>query len=320
MCESGKVERASSQLLRALRGERSQIAFARRLGYRSNPITDWEHGRRFPTAEETLRAAARVGIDVPAAFARFHPAPPPPSDHGTFHLAPWLQQVRGSTTISDLAARCGASRFAVARWLKGEARPRLPEFMELADAITGRVPDLVAELVDIQRVPALLTRYEQAAAAKRAAYEEPWTELILRLLELTRYRDLRCGDTGVLANALGVDLQTEQHSLQRLRQAGVIAQRDDRWEATGTLTVDTRANPHALTELRRHWTQVALGRMTRPEDTDWFAYNLASLSQHDLERVRSRLREAFREIRAIVAASEPCEVAALVNLHLVSWV
>ena len=101
---------------------------------------------------------------------------------------------------------------------------------------------------------------------------------------------------------------------------GVIAQRDDRWEATGTLTVDTRANPHALTELRRHWTQVALGRMTRPADTDWFAYNLASLSQHDLERVRSRLREAFREIRAIVAASEPCEVAALVNLHLVSWV
>jgi hypothetical protein len=33
---------AARQLLRAMRGRRSQVAFARRLGYRSNPITDWE--------------------------------------------------------------------------------------------------------------------------------------------------------------------------------------------------------------------------------------------------------------------------------------
>src|SRR5262245_49966714 len=63
------MEAASSQLLRALRGKRSQRAFARRLGFRANPVTDWEHGRRYPTAQETLRAAARVGKNVTAAFA-----------------------------------------------------------------------------------------------------------------------------------------------------------------------------------------------------------------------------------------------------------
>ncbi len=313
------MKAAASQVLRALRGNRSQIAFARRLGYRSNPITDWEHGRRYPTAEETLRAAARVGVDVAVAFTRFHPAPPPREERGSFQLAPWLKQVRGSTTISELASRCGSSRFAVARWLKGEARPRLPEFLQLVDAITGRVPDLVAEIVDIREVPALLARYEQATAAKRAAYEEPWTELILRLLETDRYRALARHDIGLLADALGVDRQTERRALERLGEAGIVTRHDDRWVATGTLTVDTRTNPEALVELRRHWAQVALARMESPRDSDWFAYNLVSLSRHDFERVRSRLREAFREIRALVAASEPCEVAALVNLHLVGW-
>ena len=50
------MELAARQLLRALRGKRSQVAFSRRLGYRGNPIADWEAGRRTPTAQEMLRA------------------------------------------------------------------------------------------------------------------------------------------------------------------------------------------------------------------------------------------------------------------------
>ena len=106
---------AASQFLRAVRGPRSQIAFARKLGYRANPITDWENGRRFPTAAEALRACERVGIDMSVAFARFHPAPPPPARSGTTGLCQWLVQARGSTPIGALAERCDQSRFAIAR-------------------------------------------------------------------------------------------------------------------------------------------------------------------------------------------------------------
>ena len=67
------MERAAQEILRAIRGSVSQVAFSRMLGYRSNPVSDWEGGRRFPTAEETVRAAARRHIDVRGAFERFHP-------------------------------------------------------------------------------------------------------------------------------------------------------------------------------------------------------------------------------------------------------
>src|SRR5688572_27455473 len=58
----------ASELLRELRGRRSQRAFSRRLGYRTNIAYRWETARCFPTAAETLRIAARVGLDVKAAF------------------------------------------------------------------------------------------------------------------------------------------------------------------------------------------------------------------------------------------------------------
>ena len=74
---STSYTRVAAELVRALRGRRSQAALSKRLGYRSNPVTDWEHGRRFPTAPETLRAASRANVDLARVFAPFNPAPAP---------------------------------------------------------------------------------------------------------------------------------------------------------------------------------------------------------------------------------------------------
>src|SRR5688572_16704514 len=117
----------SSELLRAIRGRRSQVAFSRRLRYRSNIAYLWESGRNFPTAATMFRAAERCGRDVRAALARFYRAPPDwlaDVDLGSAAgVARLLTDLRGSTPIGDLAALCGRDRFAVSRWLKGQAEP-----------------------------------------------------------------------------------------------------------------------------------------------------------------------------------------------------
>jgi transcriptional regulator with XRE-family HTH domain len=311
------VKLAAAQFLRAVRGKRSQVAFARRLGYRANPITDWEHGRRFPTAAEALRAAGRAGIDVAAACRRFHSAEPPSSDPAV--LSAWLRALRGSTSLSELSERCGVSRFALGRWLSGQAQPRLPELFLLIDAITGRLPDLVAELVPIEQVPALAERYRAAAAARRLAFEEPWTEAVLRLLETADYLALPAHRSGMIAARLGISVESEERCLERLERAGIIRKRAGRYEVQGTLTVDTRAAPDAVQRLMAHWSEVALQRFPIGHAADLFAYNVFSISRADLTRVHELLRATYRELRAIVASSEPTETAALLNLQLVEW-
>lgn len=313
------MREAASQFVRAIRGSRSQIAFARRLGYRANPITDWENGRRYPTAAEAMRACERVGIDVSAAFARFHPAKPPPPKSGTQGLCDWLVLARGSTPIGALADRCGRSRFAVARWLSGDAQPRLPDFFLLVDAITGRLPDLIAELVPIEQVPALWPRHQAASAARRLAFEEPWTEAVLRCMETAAYDALTEHEPGWIAARLGIAREHEQRCVDKLVAAGILRREAERYRVTGALTVDTRADPEAVRQLMAHWSEVALGRFGSGRDTDLFAYNVLSVSNADLRRIRELLRSTYREIRSIVAASQPCETAALINLQLVGW-
>jgi len=313
---------AASEVLRAIRGKRSQVAFARRLGYRANPITDWENGRRFPTAAEALRAACRAGIDVGASLARFHAAAPPSQVElaagAPMQLAQWLSALRGSTPIGALAQRSGRSRFAIARWLRSEAEPRLPDFLRLIDAVTGRLPDLVAEIVPIDQVPTLALRHRTAAAAKRLAFEEPWTEAVLRLLETTAYRARPAHDGPWLSQQLGIEVAAIERCIERLLEAGIVQRERDHLRVLGALTVDTRSDPAAMRALLAHWCEVALQRHGRGQSQDLFAYNVFSVTHKDLARVRELLRSTFRELRAIVAASEPSETAALVNLQLIA--
>jgi transcriptional regulator with XRE-family HTH domain len=311
---------ASAQVLRALRGRRSQRAFSRRIGYRSNVAGDWESGRRMPTAKEALRVCHKLKIDVGAAFTQFQPAcaqalgKAPP-----FRVEAWLSELAGSITLSDLAARSGVSRFALARWLRGKTQPRLPDFLALVEAISGRASDLVQGLVAIEQVSELHEVATQRAAAKRLAVDEPWSAAVLRVLESAGYKQAQAHKSGYIADRLGIDRAQEADILARLRAAGVVRLRSKRFEVGEPLTVDTQTSDADARRLRAHWAAVGLDRTRAPRAQDWLGFNVISTSAQDLDRVREVLRRAFREIRAIAAASEPTESIALLNMHLVTW-
>ena len=313
-------EQVASQLVRATRGKRSQAAHSRRLGYRTNVVSDWEAGRRFPTAAGALRAAAVSGVDLAKAFAAFHPESAPTlCNAGDDDVAAWLEQLRGGTPIVEIAKRAGRSRFAVARWLSGESRPRLPDFLRLIHAITDRLSDWVAAVVPIERVPGLLDQHRARVASRLLALEHPWTEAILRLLDTRAFRALRAHRPGVFAEALGIDPLTEQQCLDRLLAAGIVTRRGKRYESAGPLTIDTRAPETRINRVKAHWARVAVGRLADPGPDDIFSYNVVSMSRIDFKRAQELHRAYFREIRALVAASEPEEVAALINVQLMTW-
>jgi transcriptional regulator with XRE-family HTH domain len=312
------VEQAASEFLRVLRGPRSQQQWARRLGYRGNPLTDWERGERFPTAEEALRVAALSGVDVLGAFTRFTPSVPLTSTSSAA-LAVWLSALRGNTSMAELATRVGASRFSVARWLSGAAKPRLPDFFRLVDALSGRLPEWAAELVPIESLPALAARFRAAQAAKHLAFELPWSEALLRLLETEGYRKQRKQRATYLAACLGISAAEVETCLARLLTADVIEKRGNTYRVKAQSAVDTQGGRAALHALKRHWSLVAAERAATPRDGDFLAYNVVSVSHADLARVEQLLRRTFREIRTLVAASQPEQAAALINLQVVTF-
>ena len=178
------MEQIARELIRAVRGRRSQEQLSRRLGYRSNPVSEWEGGRRWPTASEFLRVCVVCGIEVAPLAATFHPPSAPAlgvaDDKG---VAAWLTALRGNATVVDVARRIGVSRSAVSRWMSGAARPRLPAFLALIDACTGRLADFVDAMGLVDRVPSVALVHRQSVQARRLLFEHPWAVAVWACLQ-----------------------------------------------------------------------------------------------------------------------------------------
>jgi transcriptional regulator with XRE-family HTH domain len=269
--------------------------------------------------QEVLRAASLLGVDVVASMAQFAPGTSLLRRDREWQVGAWLSHLRGETPMAELAQRAGCSRFSVARWLHGTSKPRLPDFFRLLDALTNRLPQWVAAFVPVAEVPRLKARYDAAEAAKHLAFEVPWSEAVLRLIETTAYRAERVPRERYLASALGLDIEHIRVCVARLLAAGVVEKTRGRLVVRPQGAVDTQGGKEVLHRLKRHWSQVAADRLAAPQDNDYFAYNVVSVSAADLERIRERLRVAFREIRSLVAASQPEEVAAVINLQVVTF-
>jgi hypothetical protein len=213
-------EQMAAELIRALRGRRSQLAFSRRLGFRTNVVHTWEAQRRWPTASRSLAVAQRAGVDPKAALTRFYRTVPP-----------WLPALAP-------ASREFVTRFLEdlrGRWLKGEAEPRLPDFLRLIEAMSLRVLDFVAALVDPNELPSLSARWQKLEAGRRAAFDLPWSHAVLRVIELESYQRTP-HRPGYIAEQLGIGQEEEKRCVDALLGSGQLDWDGERYRVGAVLT------------------------------------------------------------------------------------
>lgn len=311
-------EQVARELLVSLRGQRSQTAWSRRLGYRSNVAYAWESGRRWPTAAETFRACRRANVDVDASLVRFYGTRPgwlDTVDVATAEgIAAFLDDLRGSTSITDLALHSGISRYSVSRWLSGKTQPRLPDFLCLIEAASVRLVDLMAALVDPAGLASIHATWLRLESRRRGAYELPWTQAVVRCLEVHDYIRLPAHEPGWIARRLGIPTEEEARCIEFLRNTGRIA-----WTGThftpDTRAVDTRLHPAVGRRLKAHWARVGAAR-AEVGSPGQFSYNVFTVSRADFERIRQAHLDYYRLLRSIVSESTPEEVVAVANVQL----
>jgi DNA-binding phage protein len=312
-------ERIAADWLRFIRGRRSQRGFSKRLGYRSNIAYRWESSLCFPTAAETFALVQRSRKRDGRALEAFHGASSRRVTESELTsragVAALLGELRSKTPVVELARRSGHSRFSIARWLSGGAEPRLPEFLSMVEASTFRVLDFLSAFVDPAKLPAVAEEWRVLQAARKTAYDVPWSHAVLRALELTDYAKLRKHRPGWIAARLGISKEEEAQCLSTLAAARQIRLHEHRWVIDQTQTVDTRADPARGRKVKAEWLKVALSRLESGV-TGTFGYNLMAVSRADLAKLKELHLAYFRNMQALVADSTPSECVILFNTEL----
>jgi hypothetical protein len=313
-------EQISSDWLRFMRGRRSQRSFSKRLGYSSNIAYRWETGICYPLAREAFVLAKRDGAAGRAALLAFYGGSLPSELDGLElgtrpGVAALLRHARGKTSLVELARRSGHSRFSIARWLNGSAEPRLPELLSLLEAATFRVLDFLACFTAIEKLPSVAEEFRVLEAARKTAYDVPWSHAVLRALELVDYQKLPRHRPGWLAERLHITRQEEERCLAALSTARQIKLEGKRWVVDQTQTIDTRVQPERGRRLKAEWLRVALERLEAGVG-GIFGYNLMAISRADLARLREMHIDYFRSMQALVTDSAPSECVVLFNTEL----
>jgi hypothetical protein len=304
----------AADLVRALRGGRTQADLSRRLGYRSNIVHRWESGKCWPNAATFLQACARLRPDIGACFERFFGRRPEWVDiQAPFtraSIAAFLRDLRGRTPIVELAERSGHNRYSVGRWLRGSAEPKLPELLGLIEAGSRRLLDFIALLTDPAKMTTVSASWQRLERARGAAYDLPWSHAVQRALELRGYR--RCSGSGErwLAAHLGIELAELKGVLEFLQSTGQVSKARGKWRLEQALTVETSRDPQRSRELKGVWADVARARL-RSGAPGSYGYSVFCASRKDLRRLRELHLEYVRAMQSIIAASTPGECVGL---------
>lgn len=317
--DSLNYEQLASEILRSLRAHRSQVAFSRRLKYKSNVSYLWESGRNWPTAAVFFWAASRVGTSVTDALARFYRTTPNWLDATDFHtcngVARLLEDLRGDTPILQLAARTGRSRYAVARWLKGQAEPRLPDFLRMIEATSQRLLDFVAQLVDIETLPNTQKRWQELQAARELVGRLPWTPAVLLVMQTEDYLNSDEHQEGWIAHRLGIPLEVERECMSLLKTSGRVRVEGRRLRVMPIQSIDTRSDPAAGRRLREWWARVGL-QYIEEQRPGIFSFNVFSVSEVDYQRLQEMHRNYYRSMRSVIAVSKPEQRVVVANVQL----
>ncbi|MEQ1503107.1 MAG: helix-turn-helix domain-containing protein [Myxococcota bacterium] len=297
----------TGQIVRALRGARSQVQASRRLGYSSNVVYRWEAGLRWPTAIEVLRLAERVGLDLGQVFRRYDrdaahlaslAAPP-----GTAtHLRAWLAALKRRRSLASLTASTGIGKSALQRLFSGRADVTMPDLLRLVDAIDERLLEFVGAVVPIGSIPALAGRLTLAQAQREQAYRLRWTEAILAALEV--HGDAPTPPIPAVASSLGLAEDEVRQVVDALVLTGGLLVVDGRPKVPDPRRVDTTANANAHAMLGEFWARTVA---ELPPAQVRRGYLVMSVAERDLPRLFAVHFEAHRALVEIVAASNPPE-------------
>jgi hypothetical protein len=311
---------ASKELILALRGQRSQVGLSRRLGYTSNVLYTWEHGRRAPVASAFFRLAARVGVDVNAGLRQFlADRRAALSDvRRPTGVGELVRALMADWPIVELAESIEADRTTVGRWVSGATEPKLPELLRIVETTTQRLLDFVALFVDPESLPSTSGPYRDLQVQRRLAYDMPWSHGVLRALELEQYRSLPRHEPGFIAAELGISLDEERRCLHELSRAGQIRLQRGRWVLGRVLTVDTRPSEADNRRLKLHFAEAAVARLRdgSAPPSALFSFNLFAINAADFEKIHRLHVEYYQRVRELIAASVSPDRVVLMNLQL----
>ena len=306
----------AQEIVKAVRGKRSQAFVNKRLGLSFNQVAKWETGRKRILWTDFIAICQICHCDLTKPLSEVLKFNGDISDFGSL-----VHRLVGNARMSEVSMHCGSSRFTIGRWYGGKICPDLCAILSLIDSFQSLLSEFVAALVPIEKVPCLLQEYRRREKQKRLIYTYPEIGGVLRALELKKYIAMPKHETGFIAAQLGLSKKREKFLLRKMEDVGLIEYEEKKYRVK-TKRLDLKGDFEGVQRVKSFWSKKGLKVLETfpanvPQDDKAFAFRLFSISATAKKQLFTKLHEFYDSVKLIITKDDEVPESILVlNVHL----
>lgn len=281
-------------IVREIRGERSQESVNSALGLNFNQMHRWESGRKRILWSEFVEFCRICDISLVNALQEtVQYSRQVDQGHILFsHLVPSLE-------LEAFTSRYQVGAQVARRWRGGESNLTLEGALQAIEFRMHSVLPFLGKILDISRVPILAKISAAEQARRELLYMHPALGMLLTTLHVDKVRRAPRHDLKLFLEYMPINPDYLQQLLDLGVSTGLLLEVDGRYD-TPNLALNMRANPRRALDFYRYWTQRAeeVQRDIASETSDTFFPTFIVTTNAESRR---KISEAIAHLRTTIA-------------------
>jgi len=291
------IQQVKKEVLRSVRGKKSQTYVNRKLGFSYNQVSRWESGLIEISWIDFVKICVICRCNLEQALTEVFNFREHPSDYKKL-----IEFLLDEMKRKDLESQVGFSPYRLRKWFRGQVSPDLSDFLKIFDSISHLLTDFVEALGISEGVPSLHAALALKARQLSLHRELPFIGAFMHAMELSDYAKLSRHKAGVLARLVGIQADQEGLALQRLQEARVIEMKKGKFVSL-PLHLDLRGDFASFKSTRQYWLKRSLERvqaMTKSSKENLFGYLVFATSKTAQKEIVEKYLQFLADIRFIV--------------------
>lgn len=297
------------EVIRSLRGRRTQSQLSKVLGYKHNQLYLWESGRRTISWQDFCRICQVLKRPLNVAISDFF------NIQNNQEIPVVLKLSLGKRKKGELAKSLGVTASKLSRWLTGRTDPPLievfkifkiayPNFLEFLDFVSGpgRVASIQGEVTNAHKI-------------RSALFQAPFVGGVAAALFTKEYRNLKKHTPGIIAKHVGISLEEENVALNLLQAAKQIEMVDGLYRIN-SFSLNLVDDKKQFLRLAQYWADRAAALPKWGGQKSGFGYRVFCVNETGRQRIRQAQVDYYNAITEILKSeSGPYDYVMVVNFQ-----
>ncbi len=293
-------EKLKIDLLKTIRGDKTQQQVNKKLGFDFNQVSRWETQQKRILWPEFVRYCELSNINITQSLKRVFTYHDKPEDYKTL-----VRHLSADKKMSVMSNKTKISRYIIRRWMNNTYPPTLEEMFQVMEVYQSTLINFIDDLVGVEHVKAFSRKQKAYVAEKNFIYKYPYFAAVALCLELKQYKRLKAHQKGFIAKRIGISQEEEEEVFKNAVKLGLLEFRKKKYykPPENKRHLNTKGNFFGSKCIKGYWLNKSiqkLEKMNEPKKEDYFSYFLFNTNETTYNLVLDEYIKFFKKIIDLV--------------------